>query len=197
MKINNKQHILAAKFKHTGEDISEETMRDFPDLNTGHPFYNKPACGSTIGYEMPVNDEVYIGKRSKELETELTAIPQKMKKLQKVNNVAGATYIAGILGFGASMVGGLLAASGSCSGAVVMKVLLTSMGALLTGAVIGSTSDTAMHKNWLQYYDDRTELDHIRRGELWKPSPSYVAPDPEADAGVPHSPVEKDGVVYY
>lgn len=197
MKINRNTQVSTIKPKITSEDISKETMKDFPDL-TGHDMYNGPACGSTFGYEMPVNDQVYIGKRSKELEAELTAIPKKMKKLQMCTNVAAGVYLAGALSFTAALGGVALTAIGApIPGSVLMGMIGAGGSALLAGAIVGDSSESAMHKDWIKYYDDRTELDHLRRGELWNPGPSYIAPDPANDCGVPHSPVEKDGVVYY
>lgn len=198
MKINSNQPISTKMPEITSEDISKETMKDFPDLNTGHHIYSDPPPSSTIGYETPVNDQVYIGKRSKDLETELKVIPEKMKILKTCTDAAGMVYMVGIAALAVSLsCCGLAAMGAAIPASIILSTLGASGGSLLTGALVGVTGNNAMHENWLKYYENRTELDHLRRGELWKPTPSYVAPDPEDDCGVPHSPVEYGGSVQY
>ena len=174
MKINHNQQIstikpkLTSESKLTSEPISKETMKDFPDLNTGYHMYNGPAYSSTMGYETPVNDQVYIGKRSKELEADLTAIPPKMKILKTCHNAAEVVKVAGAVTFVASLGCSVLAAMGaSIPGSVMMGMLVAGGATLMTGDIASETTNSAMHKNWINYYDGRTELDHLRRGETW------------------------------
>lgn len=58
-------------------------MEEFPDLPDKFIKYSSRWTVCPTGFEIPVKDNVYIDKRSEELEKELRNIPEEMEKLQK------------------------------------------------------------------------------------------------------------------
>ncbi|MEQ8190875.1 MAG: hypothetical protein ABRQ39_23110 [Candidatus Eremiobacterota bacterium] len=181
MQINQNKQTFIKKPDVSPYSISEETMKEFPNL-TGKDCYlphkgNNLEIGRNI---IPVSDQIYIEKRSKELKAELTAIPERMKNLHIGKNIGATVFLAGVGAvLGAGPIGLIL-------GTISLRAATVLAGGGVTAALVGSlgmaTSDNAMHKNWLKYYDNRTELEYLNRGKLWTPRASYIAPDPEADA---------------
>lgn len=162
--------------KLTDEPISKRTMQDFPNLPDA--LLGGPIASQNLGYERPINDTVYIGQKSKELEEELRSIPQKMENLKKMTNLGTKIYLGGL----ASTMLALSAAALnyiSPIASVPVSFIAGALGVGMAGMIVGHGMDgsSKIHGKWMDYYDNRNELDHLRREEHWQPV-KYFYNDP-------------------
>lgn len=157
----------------TSEPISEETLAEFPDLPNHGPY-----AGSTIGYETPTDDQVHIRDRSQALRKELSGTPKRLQNLEAIQKVAVGVYLASAVALSTAVTFGTLGAvAGVLSPELVGSTVIGSGATLITSGVIGGFAADRIHQGTLDYYEYRTELDHLKRDEIWKPTPSYIPGD--------------------
>ena len=161
MKINStglKQKKYPSNF--CTEPDSGAIKKEFPDLKNLGPYE-----GHSTGYIRPVEDKVFIENRGKELEGDLKSIPERIKKLKAKQKVANGLLIAGMTG----IIGGALMAftpAGTAAPLAALSAIGVGAGTGLAGGFMETGKDRAVTR-W-EYYEKRTELDHLRKGEVWE-----------------------------
>jgi len=195
MKINNTQNRnnqilkkIDVKPELKYESLSEEICKDFPDFPKKMlPSQDENRTKMMMGYVSPVTDQVYIGERRTELEKELKeTIPERMKKMNRLETAGGVIGAAGGLGFLEASCAFMLKAGEVISGTQVLPSIfykyqfplyVGSMVVTMVGALMAGHAGSEKHASVLEYDDSRCELDHLRKGEKWSPTCSYVPDD--------------------
>lgn len=161
----------------TNEPVSAQTRADFPDLPSITGCQGcKPIDRDTLGYEAPISDSAVIGERMEELEKELKLIPKVISSNKKEfdNGLKLSTVGIGFLTAGA--VAGFIGPFFTPA-AVVPALTAIAVGGIMVGGgkEMLERAGSTLQPDSREYYQNRAELDHLRRGEEWEAAPPYIS----------------------
>mgnify|MGYP000871805708 CR=1 FL=1 len=130
------------------------------------------------GDAIPVNDQVYIENRSKELEAEITTLSEKMKNLRATKIVLDTASMASIFTFTAGICSALLNLMGpAIPYSFIGSTIAAGMISISASAIAKNRSDSSIFHTRVASEYAKKELYLLKNsGQIWKPGPDYVGP---------------------